>query len=85
MNNGVQQNLMILKASSYSAGMLVGTASAHSPRETGKDTKATVEAKTSKRISEDRDVPVSDDLNSLKQDHPSYLADYGYSEVPPDK
>ena len=29
--------------------------------------------------------PTGDDLNSLKQDHPSYLADYVYSEVPPDK
>jgi hypothetical protein len=31
------------------------------------------------------DVQAGDDLNSLKQDQPSYLADYAYSEVPPDK
>jgi hypothetical protein len=85
VNNGVQRKLIIFIATSSCAGMLVSTASAHSPRETGKDTKATVEAKTSKRISQDRDVPVGDDLNSLDQDHASYLADYGYSEVPPDK
>jgi hypothetical protein len=78
---------MTLIASSFFAGMLVGTASAHSPRETANDTKATLEAKTSKGVSEDTnyDVPASDDLNALKQDQPSYLADYVYSEVPPDK
>ena len=89
MNNGPQRNLMIFIASSFFAGMLVGTASAHPPRETGKDTKATLEAKTktSKGVLEDTDsdIPTGDDLNSLKQDHPSYLADYVYSEVPPDK
>jgi hypothetical protein len=84
VNNGVQRNLMIFIASSFCIGMLVCTGSAHSPRETAKDTKVTLEAKTSKRIPEDTDVRVSDDLNSL-QGHPSYLADYGYSEVPPDK
>ncbi|MGC2077312.1 MAG: hypothetical protein WA728_14990, partial [Xanthobacteraceae bacterium] len=31
------------------------------------------------------DLPVDDDLNSLKPEHLSYLADYVYSEVPPDK
>ena len=89
MNNGPQRNLMTFIASSFFAGMLVGTASAHPPRETGKDTKATLEAKTktSKGVLEDTDsdIPTGDDLNSLKQDHPSYLADYVYSEVPPDK
>ena len=80
---------MTFIASSFFAGMLVGTASAHPPRETVKDTKATLEAKTktSKGVLEDTDfdIPTGDDLNSLKQDHPSYLADYVYSEVPPDK
>ena len=89
MNNGPQRNLMTFIASSFFAGMLVGTASAHPPRETGKDTKATLEAKTktSKGVLEDTDsdIPTGDDLNSLKQDHLSYLADYAYSEVPPDK
>jgi len=40
---------MTFIASSFFAGMLVGYASAHSPRETANDTKATLEAKTSKR------------------------------------
>jgi hypothetical protein len=31
------------------------------------------------------DLPAEDDLNSPKQAHLSYLADYVYSEVPPDK
>jgi hypothetical protein len=89
VNNGPQRNLMTLIASSFFAGMLVGTASAHAPRETANDTKATFEAKTktSKGVSEDTDtdLPASDNLNALRQDHPSYLADYVYSEVPPDK
>ena len=90
MNNGFQRNLMTFIASSFFAGVLLGTASAHAPRETANDTKtATLEAKTktSKGVLEDTGsgVPASDDLNSLKQDHPSLLADYLYSEVPPDK
>jgi hypothetical protein len=89
VNYAPQRNLMTFIASSFFAGMLVGTASAHAPRETTKDTKATFEAKTkmSKGISEDRDTDVltSDDLNSLQQDHPSFMADYVYSEVPPNK
>ena len=80
MNNDVQRNLMIFIVSSFFAGMLVSTASAQSPRETGNDTKA-IEAEEN-TVS---DVPASHDLNSLKQDHPSYLADYAYSEIPPDK
>jgi len=89
VNNDLQRNLMTLIASSFFAGMLVSTASAHSPRGTANDTKATLETKTktSKGVSEDTDsdIPASGDLNALKQDHPSYLADYVYSEVPPDK
>jgi len=81
VNNDVQRKLMIFIASSFFAGMPVSTASAQSPCETGNDTKATLEAKGN-TVS---DVPASYDLNSLKQDHPSYLVDYAYSEVPPDK
>jgi hypothetical protein len=86
VNDGSQRNLMTFIASSFFAGMLVSTASAHAPHET---TKAVLKAKTkiSKRISENvgSDLPASDDPNSLKQGHPSYLADYAYSEVPPRK
>ena len=50
-------------------------------------TKRTLEAKTSQGVSEDTDsdVPAEDGLNSSKQDNPSHLADYAYSEVPPDE
>ena len=89
MNNGPQRNLVTLIASSFFAGMIIGTASAHPPRETVNDKKPTLEAKTktSKGVLEDTDsdVPASDDLNPLKQEHPSYLADYAYSEGVPDK
>ena len=80
MNTDVQRNLMIFFASGFFAVMLVSTASAQSPREIGNDTKA-IEAEGD-TVS---DVPASHDLNSLKQDRPSYLADYAYSEIPPDK
>ena len=89
MNNGPQRNLMTFIAGSFFVGLLVGTASAHAPRETTKDTKATFEAKkkVSKRVSEDTDsdAPASDDLNALNQDQPFNLADSIYSEVPPEK
>jgi hypothetical protein len=86
VNNAPQRSLITFIASSFFAGMLVGTASAHAPRET---TKATLETKTktSKGVLEDTDsnIPTGDDLNALNQDHPSILADYVYSELPPDK
>jgi len=89
VNNGPQRNLMTLIASSFFAGMLVGTASAHPPHEIANSTKAALEAKTktSKGVLEDTDadIPTGDDLNSLQQDHPSNPADYVYSEVSPDK
>src|SRR5262249_27140900 len=69
VNNGPQRNLMTLIASSFLAGMLVTTASAHSPRETAKVKTATLEAKTSKAVSEDTDSDVPDDLNALRQIH----------------
>jgi hypothetical protein len=77
VNNDVQRNLMAFIASCFFAAMLVGTASAHSPRETAKGANRTPEEKTSRGISEDTNsvVPADDDLDSLKQDHPSYLAD----------
>ncbi len=80
---------MTFIAGSFFVGLLVGTASAHAPRETTKHVKATVGAKTriSKSVSgnTDSDVPASDDLNELTQDHLSNLADSIYSEVPPEK
>jgi hypothetical protein len=87
VNNDVQRNLITFVASCFFSAMLVGTASAHSPREAAKDTKPSLAAKTPKWFSEntDSDVPAEDGLNSSKQDHPSYLADYTYSEVPPDE
>jgi hypothetical protein len=89
VNNGPQRNLMTLIASSFFAGMLVCTASAHSPRESTTDTKAIngAKTKTSKGVLEDTDsdIPAGDDLNSLKQDRSSDLAASVYSEVPPDK
>jgi len=57
VNNGPQRNLVTLIASSFFAGMIIGTASAHPPRETVNDKKPTLEAKTktSKGVLEDTD------------------------------
>jgi hypothetical protein len=87
VNNEVQRNLMIFIASSFFAAMLVSTASAKSPRETANDTRKHFNAAISKAIPRDTIsiVPTDDDLNSSQQGHPSNLADYVYSEVPPDK
>jgi hypothetical protein len=85
--NDVQQNLTIFFASSFFVAMLVSTTSAKSPRETANDTRTHFNAGISKAISRDvvSRVPIDDDLNSSKQDLPLYLADYVYSQVPPDK
>ena len=87
MNTDVQRNLMIFFASSFFVAMLVSTTSAKSPRETANDTRTHFNAGISKAISRDvvSRVPIDDDLNSSKQILPLYLADYVYSEVPPDK
>ena len=85
MNNDVQRNLMLFFAISFFAAMVVSTASAKSPRETANDTRTHIN--TGIAISRDvvSRVPIDDDLNSSKQDLPLYLADYVYSQVPPDK
>ena len=86
MNNDVQRNLMTLIASSVFASLCVCTASSKSPREIANDKRATFNAETFDAASRDMiaKVPADDDLNSSKQDHPSYLADFAYAEVPPD-
>ena len=86
MNNDTQRNFNILIASSVFAGMLVGPALAQSPCEAANETQATLDSEVFKGVADMVfKIPASDDLNSPKQDHFSYLADYVYSEVPPDK
>jgi SPOR domain len=78
---------MIFITISLVAGMLVSTASAKSPREIANDPRATLNAGIPTTVSRNAvsKVPIDDDLNSSQQNHHSYLADYAYSEVPPDK
>ena len=86
MNNDTQRNFNILIAGSVFAGMLVGPALAQSPCEVANETQATLDSEIFKGVADMVvKIPASDDLNSPKQDHFSYLADYVYSEVPPDK
>src|SRR6516165_8965143 len=87
VNNGVQRSLMTFIATSFFAGVCVCTASSKSPREIANDKRTTFNAEISNAVSRDMvsKVPADDDLNPSKRDHPSYLADYAYAEVPPDK
>jgi Transglycosylase SLT domain len=67
--------------------VVVSVASAKSPREIGNEARTALDAEVSNAVVRDMfsKVPADDDLISSKQDHPSYLADYIYFEVPPDK
>ena len=86
MNNDTQRNFNILIAGSVFAGMLVGPALAQSPCEAANETQATLDSEVFKGVADMVfKIPASDDLNSPKQDHFLYLADYVYSEVPTDK
>jgi hypothetical protein len=74
-------------ASALMTCVVVSAASAKSPREIGNEARMALDAEVSNAVLRDMffKVPADDDLNSSKQDHPSYLADYIYFEVPPDK
>jgi hypothetical protein len=78
---------MTFIASSFFVGLCICTASSKSPREIANDKRTTFSAETSNAASRDMiaKAPADDDLNPSKQDHPSYLADYAYAEVPPDE
>ena len=82
MNNYYKRNFVILVAGGLFAGMPLGTASGKlSPERT------TLNAEISKVVSPDMasKIPADEDLILSQQDRFSYLADYAYSEVPPDK
>jgi Transglycosylase SLT domain len=74
-------------ASALVTCVVVSVASAKSPREIGNEARTALDAEVSNAVVRDMfsKVPADDDLSSSKQDHPSYLADYIYFEVPPDK
>jgi hypothetical protein len=67
--------------------VVVSAASAKSPRESANKTRTALEAGISRAVS--RNIvskdQTDDDLNSSERDHPSSVADYAYSEVPPAK
>jgi hypothetical protein len=80
--NYAKRNVAILVAGAMSAAMLLSAASAKwSPERTSLNTEMsrTVSPAMAAKIPADQD-PIW-----AQQDHPSYLADYAYSEVPPDK
>jgi hypothetical protein len=85
VNNYTKRNFAILIAGSLFAGMLLSAVSAKSSSEIDSD--AAVNARISKAASPNMvsKIPADDDLIWSQQDRTSYLADYAYSEVPPDK
>jgi hypothetical protein len=82
VNNYTKRIFAILIDGSFLAGTLLSTASATSSPE-----RTTLNAEISKPVSAGMasKIPADEDLISSQQDRTSYLADYAYSEVPPDK
>jgi hypothetical protein len=87
VNKYTKRNFAILVTGGVFAGALVGAASAKSSPEIDGKARTTVNPEISKEVSPDMasKIPAEDDLSASQQDHPSYLADYAFSEVPPDR
>jgi hypothetical protein len=87
VNKYTKRNFAILVAGSLFAGTLLSTVSAKSSSEIDSDARAALEAVISKAASPNMvsKIPADDDPIWSQQDRTSYLADYAYSEVPPDK
>ena len=86
MNNTTRRIFAILIAGSFFAGTLLSAVSAKSSPEIGSKAQTTLNSETSEAVSPAvaSKIPADGDLNVLDH-HPSYLADYAFSEVPPDK
>ena len=85
MSNHTKRIFAILVAGSFFAGAVLSAVSAKSSPEIGGNTQTTLNSDISQAISPATASKIPADLNVLQQDHPSYLADYALSEVPPDK
>jgi hypothetical protein len=79
VNKHSKRNLVGLIAGIFFAGSILSAALAKSSSEIDSDTRTAVSSDMSSKIPDD------EDLISSQRDCPSYLADYAYSEVPPDK
>lgn len=77
----------ILVAGGLVAGAVLSAVSAKSSPEIGGNTQTSLNSEIAKPVSPATasKIPADNDKNVLQQDHPSYLADYAFSEVPPDK
>jgi hypothetical protein len=85
VSNHTKRIFAILVAGSFFAGAVLSAVSAKSSPEIGGNTQTTLNSDISEAISPATASKIPADLNVLQQDHPSYLADYALSEVPPDK
>jgi hypothetical protein len=85
VSNHTKRIFAILIAGSFFAGAVLSAVLAKSSPEIGGNTQTTINSEISKPISPATASKIPADLNVLQQDHPSYLADYALSEVPPDK
>jgi hypothetical protein len=85
VSNHTKRIFAILIAGSFFAGAVLSAVSAKSSPEIGGNTQTTLNSDISEAISPATASKIPADLNVLQQGHPSYLADYALSEVPPDK
>jgi hypothetical protein len=85
VSNHTKRIFAILVAGSFFAGAVLSAVSAKSSPEIGGNTQTTLNSDISEAISPATASKIPADLNVLQQGHPSYLADYALSEVPPDK
>jgi hypothetical protein len=87
VNKYTKRIFAILVTGGVFAGTLLSAASAKSSPEIDGKARMTVNSEISKEVSPDiaSKIPADDDLSASQQDHPSYLADYAFSEVPPDR
>jgi hypothetical protein len=85
VNHFTKRIFAILVAGGFFAGALLSAVSAKSSPEIGSKAATTLNSGTSMVPPAVISKIPTEDLKVLQQDHPSYLADYAFSEVPPDK
>jgi hypothetical protein len=87
VNNHTKRIFAILVTGSFFAGAILSAVSAKSSPEIGSKAQTTLNSEISNAVSPATasKIQAGADQNVLQQDHPSDLADYAFSEVPPDK
>jgi hypothetical protein len=87
VNNHTKRIFAVVIAGVFFAGAILSAVSAKSSPETGSKAQTTLNSEISKAVSPATasKIQAGADQYVLRQGHPSDLADYAFSEVPPDK